>query len=155
MSVKSKFDIFKNMTKSELEREISRHVSCYRYYQRLMVIKMIAEGYSITDAANEIKRAYPTVHKWVCTCEEKGLEGLKPSFSGGGKRSKLKKTQLKEIDRYIDANPNITLKDLGILIKERYGVEYSSKQVRVITGKLGYTYRKKKPKFYKAEFKED
>ena len=91
MSVKSKFDIFKNMTKSELEREISRHVSCYQYYQRLMVIKMIAEEYSITDAANEIKRAYPTVHKWVCTYEEKGLEGLKPSFSGGVKDQNLKK----------------------------------------------------------------
>ena len=118
MSVKSKIDIFKNMTKTELEREISKHVQCYRYYQRLMAIKMITEGYTITEAANEIKRAYPTVHKWVSTCEEEGLKGLRPTFGTGGMTSKLTKEQLKEVDRMISSQPNMQLSELADMIKE-------------------------------------
>ena len=65
MPVKTRTNIYKHMTKSELEREISRYVSCYRYYQRLIAIKMISEGYSITETDNELSRSYPTIHKWV------------------------------------------------------------------------------------------
>ena len=154
MAVKSKIDIFKNMTKTELEREISKHVACYRYYQRLMVLKMISDGYTITEAANEIKRAYPTVHKWVSTCEKEGLKGLRPNFTPGGAKSKLTKDQLKELDRLINAKPDMKIKDLVELIDKRYGVKYSPKQVRIITGKLGYEYKTGK-NFYKPEFEEE
>ena len=150
MSVKSKIDIFKKMTKTELEREISKYAIHYRYYQRLMVIKMIADGYSIADAANEINRSYPTVHNWVMICEKEGLIGLRPSFGGGGHNAKLSKSQLIELDKYISENPNMTLKKLCSVIKEKYNADYTTKQVRVIAGKLGYDYRRKSPNFYKA-----
>lgn len=150
MPVKTRTNIYKHMTKSELEREISRYVSCYRYYQRLMAIKMISEGYSITETANELSRSYPTIHKWVQICASEGLIGLKPNFATGGQHAKLTKNQMNELDDIIDSDPNLDLKELRLLIKKKYDVDYSAKQVRIIAGKLGYDYRRKRPKFFKA-----
>ena len=149
MAIKTKLDIFKNMTKNELEKEIRNYTIHYRYYQRLLAMKMIADGHSITDVANELNRAYPTVHKWVCTCEKEGLFGLKPSFAGGSENAKLSKSQLLKLDILIEKDPDLTLKQLRTLIKTTFGVEYTTKQVRIIAGKLGYDYRKESPKFYK------
>ena len=112
MPVKTKIDIFKNMKKSELEDEIRNYTLHYRYYQRLLAIKMVSEGNSITEVANQINKAYPTVHKWISTCEKEGLEGLKPSFVGGGHNAKLNNNQLLQLDKIIAENPNMTLKEL-------------------------------------------
>ena len=149
MAIKTKLNIFKNMTKTELEKEISNYTIHYRYYQRLLAMKMIADGHSITYVANELNRAYPTVHKWVCTCEKEGLLGLKPSFAGGGENAKLTKSQLLKLDVLIEKDPDMTLKQLRTLIKTTFDVEYTTKQVRIIAGKLGYDYRKESPKFCK------
>ena len=155
MQVSNRSDIYKHMSKSELEREISKYVSCFRYYQRLVAIKMITEGYSVSEVANELSRSYPTIHKWVQICENEGLAGLKPNFSTGGQHAKLSKNQLNELDEIIDGDPNLDLKDLRIIIKKKYDIDYSAKQVRIIAGRLGYDYRRQRPKFYKIPLNYD
>ena len=79
-------------------------------------------------------------------CASEGLIGLKPNFATGGQHAKLTKNQMNEID----SAPNLDLKELRLLIKKKYDVDYSAKQVRIIAGKLGYDYRRKRPKFFKA-----
>ena len=153
MSTKTKIDVYNKMSKTELEKEISKYVIYHRYYQRLMVVKMIVDGYSITDAATKIDRSYVTVHKWVTACSNGGLDALKPTFAGGGHNAKLSKNELVEIEGIIESNPRLTLNKLSQIIKEKYDVEYTTKQVRVIVGKLGFDYRRQFPKFFKQPLK--
>ena len=149
MSGKSKINIFNKMTKTDLDEEISNYVSYYRYYQRLIAVKIVSEGNTIADAANILGKSYQTVHRWMKTCEKEGLEGLKPSF-GGGRPSKLTYEQLIELDKIIEETPNMSMKDVHILVNEKFNINYSLKQIGKITEKLGYNYSKAYPIFSKT-----
>ena len=74
-------------------------------------------------------KSYQTVHRWIKTCESKGLEGLKPSF-GGGRPSKLTYDQLIELDKIIEKTPNMSMKDVHLLVNEKFNVDYSLKANR-------------------------
>lgn len=149
MSGKSKINVFNKMTKTALDEEISTYVAYHRYYQRLIAVKIVSEGNTIADAANILGKSYQTVHRWIKTCESKGLEGLKPSF-GGGRPSKLTYDQLIELDKIIEKTPNMSMKDVHLLVNEKFNVDYSLKQIGKIVRKLGYNYSKAYPKFSKS-----
>lgn len=149
MSGKSKIDVLKNSSKTKLDEEIADYVAYYRYYQRLIAIKIISEGHTIADAAKLLGKSYQTVHRWAKICEYEGLEGLKPSFAGG-RPSKLTYDQMIELDKIIEETPNMSMKDVHILVKEKFNVTYSLKQIGKITKKLGYNYAKAYPKFSKT-----
>ena len=100
MSGKSKIDVLKNSSKTKLDEEIAEYVAYYRYYQRLIAIKIISEGHTIADAAKLLGKSYQTVHRWAKICENEGLEWLKPSFAGG-MPSKLTYDQIIELDKII------------------------------------------------------
>ena len=146
---KSKIDIYNKMTKEELDKEIAKHTKCHRYYQRLVAVKTYSLGHSIAEAGRITGVGYATVHRWMKTCESEGLEGLKPNF-GGGRPSKLTDDQMKELDETIATTSNMSMKDVQLLVYEKFNVDYSLKQIGVITKKLGYNYAKAYPKFSKT-----
>jgi putative transposase len=76
---------------------------------------------------------------------EDGYEGLIPRFAGGrpSKLTDQEKTQLKEILKKRD---NWTTKEIRNLICQRFEVEYSLKQVRIILRNRGLKFRKPYPK---------
>ena len=149
MSGKSKINLEEKITKDELNEEMSRYVGPYRYYQRLIAIKFIMDGNTIKDASDLLNLSYQTVHRWAKTCENEGLEGLKPSF-GGGRPSKLSYEKLVKLDKIIENTPNLSMKDVQLLVKEKFDVDYSLKQIGIITRKLGYNYSKAYPIFKKS-----
>ena len=72
-----------------------------------------------------------------------GIDGLKADHSNNGAESRLTDKQLKELFEIL-TNPNehYTLRDARNLIKDKYGIEYTPKQVWIITRKkLGLNYR--------------
>lgn len=83
MAGKSKVNIFKNMTKKELDKAIHEYVSFYRRYERLYAMKLLSEGYSFDVVDSKMDKSYRTIHRWTKTCESYGVEGLKPNFDGG------------------------------------------------------------------------
>lgn len=143
---KSKIDVLNVTSKTELDKAIKENITAHRYYQRLIAMKMIAEGSTIQYAADIIGVRYQTMHGWAKKCESEGIEGLIPRF-GGGRPSKLSTYQLKELDEKIQKSPRMNIKMLKKLIKEEYNVKYSYKQVWIIARKLGYSYVKIYPKF--------
>lgn len=149
MSGKSKINLESKISKDKLNEEMSLYVGPYRYYQRLIAIKFILDGHTIKDASELLNLSYQTVHRWAKTCEKEGLEGLKPSF-GGGRPSKLSYEELIELDKIIESTPNLSMKDVQHLVKEKFDVDYSLKQIGVITKKLGYNYSKAYPIFNKS-----
>ena len=145
MAGKTKINVLNVTKKNELEEAISEYVTPHRFYQRLIAMRIIAEGNTIQSAANIIGVKYQTVHGWAKKCEKEGIEGLFPNF-GGGRPSKLSQNQLKELDEKIQKSPRMNIKMLKKLIKDDYDTEYSYKQVWVIARKLGYSYVKIYPK---------
>ena len=117
--------------------------------RKLRSMWLISEGHSIAEAARIIGKSYQTVHRWAKTCESEGLEGLKPSF-GGGRPSKLTYDQLIELDKIIEETPNMSMKDVHLIVNKKFDVDYSLKQIGKIVKKLGYNYGKAYPKFSKS-----
>ncbi|RAP54816.1 MAG: transcriptional regulator, partial [Methanosphaera sp. rholeuAM130] len=54
------------------------------------------------------------------------------------------------LDNIIESTPNLSMKDVQHIVKEKFNVEYSLKQIGVITKKLGYNYSKAYPIFTKT-----
>ena len=73
-----------------------------------------------------------------------GIEGLESDYSNCGAESRLTEEQYKELfETLTDPEKHYTLRDARNLIKEKYGIEYTPKQVWIITRvKLGLNYRK-------------
>ena len=149
MSGKSKIDIFKNMKKEELHEEIRKYTTPYRIYQRLIAMKLISEGNTLKKTGEILGVSYQTINRWAHNCESKGLEGLIPNF-GGGRPSFLTNKQKKILDQIIEETPNLTMKDVQKIVFDKFGVEYSLKQIGVITKSMGYNYSKAYPKFSKT-----
>ena len=129
-----------------LDEEISAYVTYHRHYQRLIEVKIDSEGNTIANAAKILGKSNQTVHRWIKTCESEGLEGLKPPF-GGGRPSKLTYDQLIELDKIIEETPNMSMKDVHLLVNEKFNVDYSLKQIGKIVRKLGFNYEKHIPNF--------
>ncbi len=149
MSGKSNINVLEKVKKTRLDEEIANYVSYYRYYQRLIAIRIISEGHTIAEAARIMGKSYQTVHRWAKICESEGLEGLKPSF-GGGRPSKLTYDQLVELDKIIEETPNMSMKDVHRLVNKKFNVDYSLKHICKILNKLGYNYRISYPKLSKS-----
>lgn len=149
MSGKTKINIFKNMSKDELNEQISKYTTPYRIYQRLIAMRLISEGHTLKDTAEILQVTYQTVNRWANKCESEGINGLIPNF-GGGKPSYLTNEEKVILDNLIQKTPNMTMKDVHELILKNFNVDYSMKQVGIIVKNLGYNYSKAYPKFSKT-----
>lgn len=141
---KSKINIFNKINKQELDSEISKYTTPHRIYERLIAMRLLSEGRSMTEVASTLNKSYQTISRWAKLCEQKGLDGLIPKF-GGGRPSKLTFSEFKELDEMIEENPNMRIKDVTQLIYTKFNVLYSDKQVGEIVDKLGYNYSKAYP----------
>ena len=135
---KTKIDIFRNMSKSELKEAMYEYVIAHRIYERLYAMSLLAEGYSYDMVAHKMGKSYQTIHRWAKLCESEGIGGLKPNYEGG-RPEKLSKEDLQKLDNMIQGYDEITTDQVHDLILKEFDVEYSMKQVWVIlTQKLNY-----------------
>ena len=75
----------------------------------------------------------PTGYGWLDSWNKGGYVGLAPNFSGGPK-PKLGEAEREELKRLLGEKDAWTLKEVRILIKEKFNVEYSEMQVwRILT----------------------
>ena len=149
MAGKSKINIFNVMDEEELKEEIKKSKGNGRYYERLIAMKLFSKGNKLSDIADTLEVSFPTVHSWAKNCEKYGLDGLKPNF-GGGRPSKLTYDQLIELDKIIEETPNMSMKNVHLIVNKKFDVDYSLKQIGKIVKKLGYNYSKAYPKFSKS-----
>ena len=143
MSGKSKIDIFKNMNEKELDVAIKEYSGNYRYYQRLIAMKLISIGFSFSKVGRILLVSYLSVHRWAKACEESGLNGLVPDF-GGGRPSKMSKSMEKKLSERIDNSDNITMIEVQEILKNEFKVEFTLPHVWNIVRRLGFDYVKPK-----------
>lgn len=143
MSGKSKIDIFNIMSEEELNIAIKEYNGNYRYYQRLIAMKLISMDFSFTKVGRVLMVSYLSVHRWAKACEESGLSGLVPDF-GGGRPSKMSKSMEKKLSERIDSEEYITMIDVQEILKSEFKIEFSLPHVCNIVRRLGFDYVKPK-----------
>ena len=128
----------------DLKKELKKYKKEHDLYRRILAVLMVKSGATRKKAAEYIDVHRNTVGTWVKNYNKMGIEGLKSDYSSCGAESRLTNEQLKELfETLTDSNEHYTLRDARNLIKKNYGIEYTPKQVWVITRKkLGLNYRK-------------
>ena len=139
MSGKSKINIFNKMSEEELDNAIKEYKGNYRYYQRLIAMKLVSMGYSFSKVGRVLLVSYLSVHRWAKACEESGLTGLIPDFAGG-RPPKLSKTMEKKLYKRINEENNIAMVDVQQILNNEFDIEFSLPHVCSIVRKLGFDY---------------
>lgn len=99
--------------------------------QRLIFINDLYDGKSVPEAAKDVGVVKTIAYVWLDRWNEYGYEGLIPRFAGG-KPSKLTEGQKKDLKATLEAKDLWHLGEIIELIKSRFGVGYSERQVRRI-----------------------
>jgi putative transposase len=128
MGRRSKKKIIKHITLETLNKKINIMERSIRVLKRLYFIRFIYQGVSINDACTIINITRATGYNWLNAWNNEGFEGLVPNFSGGPK-PKLTEYEKEELMRVYSEIDVLTLKEVRLLIKERFGVDYSLMQI--------------------------
>ncbi len=95
---------------------------------------------SVEEAAKLVGTSKNNAYIWQERWNESGHQGIIPRFAGG-KPSKLTEEQKLDLKERLGSG-SFTTEDVRELIQTKYGVEYTSKQVRIIMRKMGLNYAK-------------
>ena len=139
MSGKSKINIFKNISEEELDVAIKEYSGNYRFYQRLIAMKLISVGFSFSKVGRILLVSYLSVHRWAKACETSGLTGLMPEF-GGGRPPKLSKDMETKLINRIESENDIIMVQVQSILKNEYDVDFTLPHVCNIVRKLGFEY---------------
>jgi putative transposase len=132
---KKEKELIKHMPLEELNEKIKRGENTVRILERLYFVRFMYKGDTIKEACDRVNITIPTGYSWLESWNKNGYQGLIPHFSGGPKH-KLSESEREELDKLLSEKEYWTSRDVLILIKERFGVEYSEMQVwRILKSK--------------------
>ena len=132
--------IEKHLTVQDLERTIRTLEKDTRVLKALYFVRYRYEGKSVKEAADLVGISRKNAYVWQERWNESGYDGIIPRFAGG-KPSKLSDEQKFDLKEWLSSG-NYTTREALEIIRTNYGVEYTSKQVRIIMRKLGLNYAK-------------
>jgi transposase len=146
MAGKSKIIIEDHLTMDEINKLISDLKIEVNLYKRLLLLKSVKQGTPINQASEFVGVNRGTGFRWIKQYNEYGLNGLIPKYAGG-RPPFLSEDQFKELKNILsDPSENYSIHEVQTLIKDKYGVEYSYKQVwEIVRKKLGLNYSKPFP----------
>ena len=139
-----KIQIKNHLSANEVEDLLNEFKIYYILYRRLIFLKLLMKGETVKFASEIIGIRRETGSKWLKEYNEEGFEGLMPNYGNCGRHSLLTDEQKHELKKILsDPEKNYTIKDAHKIIKDKFGIDYSIKQVWVITRKeLGLNYGK-------------
>jgi transposase len=112
-----------------------------RVLKRLYFIKFRYLGDSVQEAASKIGITKKTGYDWQKEWNKGGYAALIPDFKGGRKH-KLTEKQRKELLILLKEKDHWTTREVMELIKEKFGIEYTLKQIGIILKNFGMRYSK-------------
>jgi putative transposase len=126
-------EIIRHTTLEYLNKKIKREEKSVRVLERLYFIRFLYKGESIKEACENVNITEPTGYNWLDLWNKHGYAGLLPKFSGGPK-PKLGDAEREELKRILGEKDAWTLREVRLLIKEKFDVDYSEMQVwRILT----------------------
>ena len=108
-----------------------KHENNSRVLKRLYFVKFMYLGDSVEEAAIKVEVTKKTGYYWQDDWNKGGYASLIPNFSGG-RNSKLADEQIEELRTLLENKDYRTTREVLELIKEKYDVEYSQKQIGVV-----------------------
>ena len=116
---------------------------------RLHFIQQLYKGHSVRGACSILNIPVTTGYNWLKKWNKEGPDGLNHK-KGAGRPSFLTDSQMNEVDEFIRNNDSLGTTDVHYFVQNRYGIDYSLKQVRFIIKKLEYGWVKPYPVFSKS-----
>ena len=115
----------------------------YDMYRKLLVISMVYQGETISQASAYVHTNKKTGECWVKNYNENGLEGLYSNYHNCGRKSKLTNEQLRELKEIITpSEESYSIDDVQKIIKD-IGVNHDYKTVwTIVRKKLSLNYGK-------------
>lgn len=123
---------------NELENIIKNTKTNCQQYKKFAVIRAVAKGRMVSEICDDLCISEPTGHRWVDLYNEYGPKGLDTHYENSGRPCKLSDDQLDEFNRIAENEDYLTVQRAHEIIKNRYGVDYSFKNVKNILKKLDY-----------------
>jgi putative transposase len=125
-----------------------------RVRERILAVKIVYDGSSLSKAAETVGRTKRTIFNWVKRFREGGIEALRDKPRSGRPRKVSKEfvaEKLKLNPRTLGYDVDYwTIKLLRVELSKS-GVDYSLKRLYRIVKEIGYRLIKPRPKHYKAE----
>jgi len=131
-----------HLSSNKLEKLIKENKKGSKELLQLIFIRAVKKGMKVSDACDLLVMSEPTGHRWVDNYNEKGLIGLEFKNSNSGRPSKLSNEYREEFFKIIENEENLTPQRAHQIIKDRYDVDYSLRQVKRIVKSGGYNYGK-------------
>ena len=121
--------------------------------QRLQLLLYLKEERDMRNVAELLRISLGLVHYWKERFEKEGLAGLQDK-KGRGRKSELNKKQLKEISYAVDNGIQMKdgyergykTKDVREFIKNKFGINYTTRNCLKILRKLGYNLKVPRPR---------
>jgi putative transposase len=132
--------IIKHLDLEELNQRIKTEKDA-KILRRLYFIKFRYEEDTIHEAAQRIGVTNRVGYIWQERWNQKGYEGLIPQYAGG-RPSKLTDQQKVELEHMLRQKDLWTSKEVHDLILDKFGVDYTIKQVLVIAKKMNMKFAK-------------
>lgn len=119
----------------ELKKRIREKEKDLKILNRLYFMNYLYKGCSVPEASEKLGITKVTGYNWLKRWNNEGYQGLIPRFAGGrpSKLTEQEKSQLREI---LIEKTGLTTKEISKIIHEKFGVEYSIKQVGIILRSL-------------------
>jgi transposase len=133
MGRKQEKEIIKHVTLDDLNRKIKKGEKSVRVLERLYFLRFLYKGDTIKEACEKVNITEPTGYSWLDLWNSKGYSGLVPNFSGGPK-PKLGEAEREKLKQMLREKDAWTLREVRVLIRDKFGVDYSEMQVwRILT----------------------
>jgi len=133
--------IQRHMTISELELRIKTLEKDTKILKRLYFVKYRYQGTSVEESAQRIGITRNEGYVWQRRWNDNGYDGIIPHYSGG-RPMKLTLAELAQLKDQLDQKSAWTTDEVRLLIHEKFKVEYTLKQIRIILKKLNMKYGK-------------
>lgn len=112
--------------------------------RRLIFIKNLYRGDSVSEAANRIGVSQPTGSRWIEAWNEDGIAGLEPDF-GGGRPPKLDEDERERLAELLKGHQPLMTKQIQRLLEEGFDITYSQRHLSRLLKDLGMNYSIPRP----------
>ena len=142
------YPIDRIMTVEELDARIKKLEKDTKVLKRLYFVKYRYSGDSVEEASKKVGVTKMMGYEWQNRWNKEGYEGLIPRYAGG-RPSKLSNKQNKELKEILKQRDDWTTKEVKKLILDKYNINYTLKQIRIILRKFGLKLGKPYPLDYR------
>jgi len=137
------YPIERKMSNDDLNRLIKSLERSTKVLKKLLFIRYRYDGDSVEEAAEKIGITKMMGYVWQNRWNQDGYKGLIPRYARKGP-SKMSPEQKAELERRLK-DGQFTTAQIRDIIREQFGIEYTMKQVWVISNKMGMRYAKPYP----------